>query len=255
MRRNNIPEKSTPWDFLLAMGIILAVWQLLTLFFPPLVLPGIKSVVIRLKEIFSTPVFYKMIGLTMERMALGLSAGVGAGLCLGLLMGAVGRLRRLFMPIIGILQTVPPVSWVVLALVWFGFNGRPVMFIIVISTIPVIAISVCEGVTRIDPKLLQMAFLYHFSRKKTLRHVVLPSIAPYFQSAFRIALGTGWKIAVMGEVLTTSDGIGGMIKQARLNIEPDSIIAWSAVLVGLFYLSDFIIDWFFRERRGWNGGN
>lgn len=255
MMRNNIPKKSSLWDFLLAMGIILVLWQVLTLFFPPLVLPGIKSVILKLREIFTTPAFYKMIGLTMERMVFGLFIGVAAGLFLGILMGAVGRLRRLFMPMIGILQTVPPVSWVVLALVWFGFNGRPVVFIIVVSTIPVIAISVCEGFTRIDSKLLQMAFLYRFSHKKTLRHVIFPSITPYFQSAFRIALGAGWKIAVMGEVLTTSDGIGGMIKLARLNIEPDSIIAWSAVIVGLFYLSDFFIDRFFRGKGNPHAGN
>jgi NitT/TauT family transport system permease protein len=249
MMGNKNLEKPSGWDFLLAAGIILVLWQFLTLFFPPLVLPSIKSVVIKLKEIFTTPVFYKMIGLTVERMAIGLTSGVLVGLSLGILMGAVGRFRRLLMPMISIMQTVPPVSWVVLALVWFGFNGRPVMFIIVVSTVPVIAISVCEGFKHIDSRLLQMASLYHFSRSKTMRHVIFPSIAPFFQSAFRIALGSGWKIAVMGEVLTTSDGIGGMIKQARLNIEPESIIAWSAILVGLFYLSDLLIDFCLRERR------
>jgi NitT/TauT family transport system ATP-binding protein len=52
-----------------------------------------------------------------------------------------------------------------------------------------------------------------------------------------VALGSSWKIAVMGEVFTTSDGIGGMIKLARLNVEPENIIAWSIVVVMLFYVS------------------
>ena len=37
--------------------------------------------------------------------------------------------------------------------------------------------------------------------------------------------------AIIGEVLTTSSGIGGAITTARLNIEPDAIIAWSILLV------------------------
>lgn len=249
---NKQKKKAKICDALLSAAIIFGVWYVLTLFVPPLVLPGIGSVIKKLGEIIIMPTFYQMVGLTAYRMALGLLMGIGAGLLLGILMGSIQRLRRLVMPLIGILQTVPPVSWVVLALVWFGFSGRPVIFIVVIATLPVISISICEGFSQIDPRLRQMAQLYHFTRERTLRHVILPSILPYFKSAFRICLGTGWKIAVMGEVLTTNDGIGGMIKLARLNIEPDSIIAWSVVIVVLFYLSDFLILRLFRERGGQN---
>lgn len=252
MMRNKQKKKGEILDSVFAVGIVFLIWYLLTLFVSPLVLPGIGAVAAKLKEIVVQPSFYRMIGRTTFRMAAGLAVGVGAGLVLGILMGSTGRFRRISMPIIGIMQTVPPVSWVVLALVWFGFNGRPVIFIVVIATIPVISISICEGFSRIDSKLRQMARLYHFSRKKELRHIILPSIIPYFKSAFRICLGTGWKIAVMGEVLTTNDGIGGMIKLARLNIEPESIIAWSVVIVLLFYISDFLMGRLLRERGGQN---
>ena len=87
-----------------------------------------------------------------------------------------------------------------------------------------------------------MAYLYRFSSYKKVRHLLLPSVFTYFKSALKITLGSGWKIAVMAEVLTTSDGIGGMIKLARLNIEPQSIIAWSVIIVVLFYCSDMLID-------------
>lgn len=67
-----------------------------------------------------------------------------------------------------------------------------------------------------------MARLYRFSRRKILLHVTLPSIRPYFFSALEIVVGGGWKLAVMGEVLTTNSGIGGAITTARLNIQPDA---------------------------------
>ena len=62
-------------------------------------------------------------------------------------------------------------------------------------------------------------------------HIILPSIYPYFQSALEIVIGNGWKLVVMGEVLTTSTGIGGAITTARLNIESAAIIAWALLLV------------------------
>ena len=114
---------------------------------------------------------------------------------------------------------------------WFGFNGRPCVFIVATATIPTVVINLCHGVRSVDRDLLEMARLYRFSRWKTLRHTTLPSIRPYFRSALEIVIGGGWKLAVMGEVLTTSSGIGGAITTARLNIESDAIIAWSILLV------------------------
>lgn len=223
------------------MGIVLIVWKLLTLYFSPLVVPTISSVAKCLLDILTDKKQLSMIFLTILRLCAGLSLGVAAGLVTGILMGKYKHIYGLAKPLIGLLQTVPPVSWVVLALVWFGFNGKPTVFIVVTATLPVIAINVSEGIHNVDPHLLEMARLFQFTQVKQFRYVVFPSILPYFASALRVALGSGWKIAVMGEVLTTSDGIGGMIKLARLNVEPENIIAWSAIIVILFYGFDLIL--------------
>lgn len=150
---------------------------------------------------------------------------------LGLLFGLYPKLEDVGTPLIHVLQSVPPVCWVVLALVWFGFNGRPCIFIVATATVPTVVINLSHGVRGVDRQLLEMARLYRFSRWKTLRHVTLPSIRPYFNSALEIVIGGGWKLAVMGEVLTTNSGIGGAITSARLNVQPDAIIAWSFLLV------------------------
>ncbi len=233
----------------LSFSIVFAIWKVLTLLYSPLVVPTISSVFISLIHIFSGLEFYQMIGITVIRLTVGLTTGIAVGLILGILMGYHPHLKGIFSPIIGLFQTIPPVSWVVLALVWFGFNGKPAIFIVITSTFPIIAINICEGISNIDKNLLQMARLYRFSERKRFVHVVLPSIMPYFHSAFQVALGSGWKISVMGEVLTTSDGIGGMIKLARLNIEPENIIAWSIVIVMLFYLSDFLCKKVFLNKE------
>ena len=37
------------------------------------------------------------------------------------------------------------------------------------------------------------------------------------------------------QVLTTTSGIGGQIMTARLNIEPETVIAWTVIMVGIYY--------------------
>lgn len=235
--KNFITKNNSKFYTLLSFGAILCLWKILSLFFSPLVLPPIATVAKTLWSIFSSPALLKMIGITIVRLFFGLTIGVLIGLIAGISMGISKVIKRLFYPVIHLFQTIPPVSWVVMALIWFGFNGKPAIFIVIISTIPIIAIHVSEGILHIDRRLVEMADLYQFSSKKKLRAIIIPSILPYFNAAFMVALGSSWKITVMGEVLTTGDGIGGMIKLARLNLEPEYVIAWSVIIVLLFYVS------------------
>lgn len=227
---------------LLSVLLLLGLWQLATLFFPPMVVPPIPNVLTKLVHIIAKENFLKLIGTTVLRLMAGLGIGVLIGGVLGLLFGLSRAVEEILYPFVGVLQAVPPVCWVVLALVWFGFNGKPCVFIVATATIPTIAINLSNGVRNIDPALLEMAKLYRFSKTKTMRHVILPSVGPYFRSALEIVIGSSWKLVVMGEVLTTSSGIGGAITTARLNLEPDAIIAWAFLLVVFCFLTQKILQ-------------
>ncbi len=235
---------------LTSIVLLLGAWQFATFFFPPLVVPPIHKVASRLMQIITKENFFPLVWTTVLRLIAGLGIGIAIGTILGLLCGLFKSLEDILSPVISILQTVPPVCWVVLALVWFGFNGKPCVFIVATATIPTMVINLCGGVRNIDPQLVEMAHMYHFSRGKVLRHVILPSVQPYFRSALEIVIGSGWKLVVMGEVLTTSTGIGGAITAARLNIEPDTIIAWAILLVIFCCLTQKLLKLLFRRKGG-----
>lgn len=221
--------------------LFLGLWQFATLFFSPLVLPPIPNVVQKLVEIIGGEKFWPTVSVTILRLIAGLGIGVLIGSVIGLLFGLSKTVEEMFSPFIGILQTVPPVSWVVLALAWFGFNGKPCIFIVATASIPTMVINLCSGIRSIDPGLIEMAHLYRFSQWKILRHIIIPSVQPYFRSALEIVIGGGWKLVVMGEVLTTNSGIGGAITTARLNIEPDAIIAWAVLLVFFCFVTQKLL--------------
>ena len=221
--------------------IFLALWQFLTVFFPPMVVPPIPQVLRKLVAIIQGRKFWSTLSVTICRFFLGVAIGISAGGCLGILCGVSKKAEDILAPFISILQVVPPICWVVLALVWFGFNGKPCIFIVATASIPPMVLNISKGIHSVDQDLLEMGRLYHFSRKKELLHIVLPSIRPFFLSALNIVIGGGWKLVVMGEVLTTSTGIGGAITTARLNIEPDAIIAWAVILVTLCFGTEWLL--------------
>lgn len=246
MRRFIGNRRFTP---LLSCLIALAIWWALTAIYPPLVVPTMSSVAAKLKEIVLSRDHQITLWLTAWRLLLGLAVGVLAGTAAGALLGSFPRLHEIFRPLVGLMQSVPPVSWLVLALIWFGFNGKASIFIVIVASFPIMTVNIVEGVRNVDVKLLQMARLYRFSWKKRLLHVILPSILPYFRAGLQVAMGIGSKTVVMGEVLTTSSGVGGEITNARLNIEPEGVVAWTIMIVAVYYLFNKLADLMLRGRR------
>lgn len=232
----------------LAFLLLAGVWLLLAELYPPSIVPSMTAVGERLWDILRDGKSRHAVVLTLWRLLAGLGIGVVGGMLVGLALGYSRFLRGLCRPLLGLVQAVPPVSWLVLALIWFGFDGRPSVFIVALSALPVMALNLVEGIAGIDPRLMQMGTIYRFSRWKKLRFIVLPSVLPSVRSGLQVAAGLGCKGVVMGEVLTTDSGIGGAITDARLNIEPEGVVAWTLVMVGLYYLLDRLLS--LSLRRG-----
>ncbi len=234
----------------LGVGLLLGVWQLASLCFSPLVLPSVPQVAGTLAWLIREPDFWPTVGTTLLRLALGLGIGVAVGSILGLLFGLCPKLEDVGAPFIHVLQSVPPVCWVVLALVWFGFNGWPCVFIVAASTIPTVVINLSHGVRSVDPELLEMARLYRFFPQESPAPCDAALHPPLFLLRTEIVVGGGWKLAVMGEVLTTNSGIGGAITTARLNIQPDAIIAWAFLLVAGCFITQKLVCLLLSRRGG-----
>ena len=205
--------------------------------YSPLVVPPVHAVAKEIAEILTSQKMWKEIGNTVFRLI----AGLGIGMIIGCLTGLAGGLchpfQKIWKPILGIIQVIPPISWLILAIIWFGYNGRASIFIVVMAVVPSVFICISDGIAAIDKKLVEMGAVFQFPFWKKLRYIFIPSIAPYFFSGLKISMGVACKTVVMGEVLTTTSGIGGQIMTARLNIEPETVVAWTVIVVGIYYIS------------------
>lgn len=220
-----------------AAVLVLSVWWGMSRLYSPLIVPPIGMVAEKIGEILTSAKMWKEIGSTVLRLVWGLGIGLALGCLTGILGGLCRPFKETWKPILGIIQVVPPIAWLILAIIWFGYNGRASIFIVVMAVLPTVFICISDGIAAIDRRLLEMGTVFAFPLWKKLRYILLPSIAPHFFSGLKISLGTACKTVVMGEVLTTTSGIGGQIMTARLNIEPETVIAWTVIIVGIYYLA------------------
>lgn len=234
---------------IISLALFLAVWWGLTKVYPPIVIPTISSVIKKIGEIVVTGAMWLEIGKTFYRLFFGLLFGIVFGAIVGFFCGTSKVFRQFATGFINILQVVPPVSILILTIIWLGYNGKPAIAISAISVFPTIVICVQDAILNLDKKLLEMAKLFGFSKTKTIRKIIWPSIKPQVYSAMKIAVGSASKTVVMGEVLTTVTGIGGQIVTARLNIESESIIAWTVIAVVMYFIYNRICTAAFKDKK------
>lgn len=94
--------------------------------------------------------------------------------------GRIKPFYHVLKPVLGIIQVVPPISWLILAMIWFGYNGKASVFIVVMAVAPSMFICISDGIGGADRKLLKMGDVFGFPFFKKLRYIYLPSAAPYF---------------------------------------------------------------------------
>jgi ABC-type nitrate/sulfonate/bicarbonate transport system permease component len=227
---------------LVTLSIVMAVWWILTKKYSSLVIPTIDSVFFKIIELLTTKEMVLEILLTLKRLLFALFFGSLSGFVVGFFCGVNTLFRKLMKPVISILQVTPPIALLIMAIMWFGFSGKPAIFISTLAIFPTLVISVQEGILNIDNKLIQMGKTFSLSKISVLKNIIIPSLSPHITTGWKISLGVACKTLVMGEVLTTTTGIGGNLSNARMNLEPEGVLAWTIITIILFYF----IDWFVK---------
>ncbi len=226
-----------------AIALIMGLWFLLSLFNDPLIIPPIGLVAEKIFDILNGPKMINNVFITLERLIVAMTISILGGVTLGSVAGTLfpNRMKEILKEMLKIFQVVPPVALLIMAIMWFGINGIPAVFIVVLSLVPLIAIQVMDAIENIDVKLIEMGKVFKLSRFDMLRHIYIPSIEPVIWSSIIVSLTIGSKLIVMGEVLSISSGIGGKIMQARLDIEPESVVAWTIFIMAIYYLLELLV--------------
>ena len=87
-----------------------------------------------------------------------------------------------------------------------------------------------------------MALIYKFGWWKTLRHVTIPQLAPYFASAARTGLALIWKIVLVVEAFGgRGKGVGYQIYIAFGEFDVATILAYTLAFILIVQIIEFAV--------------
>lgn len=182
-------------------------------------------------------------GHTLRRVLTAFSISMVLGTIIGIVLGKFKTLNSYVNPWVVIFLNIPALVVIVVCYLWIGLNETAAIVAVCINKTAMVIVTIREGAQRFDRALSDMATVFQFGFFKTLRHIMLPQLAPFLLAAVRNGLAVIWKIVLVVEFLGRSNGIGFQIHLYFQLFETDMVLAYALSFVGVMAIIEYV---FFR---------
>lgn len=219
------------WQVVPSLLLLLAIWQISALWAQSRLFPGPMAVAQSLwSEIVHGALLFHL-GISLARVLVSFAIAMLVGAAVGLALGRSPRLDRWLQPWLVVLLNVPALVIIILTYVWLGLTEAALLIAVALNKIPSVAVTLREGARALDKDLSEVSQVYKFGPLKSLRHIILPQLAPYLLSAARNGLSLVWKIVLVVELLGRSSGIGFQLQTYFQLFDVPRVIAYAAAFV------------------------
>lgn len=229
------------WGAAASLLLFVALWELGAGLYGPLILPTPLDTLATLRGLVRAGEAWPELAITARRALTGLLLAAGVGSALGLLAGLSMTASMMARPWVTLLLGMPPIAWLVLAMLWFGAGDGTPVFTVFVACLPVVFIGALQGTRTLDNQLHGMAEAFRLPRRMMLVDVYLPHVVSYLFPAWIAALGTAWKVVVMAELLATQDGVGAALAVSRSHLDTAATMAWITAVVGLLLAVEYLV--------------
>jgi NitT/TauT family transport system permease protein len=229
--------------FLPALSLLafLAVWQGLAVYLSSNTLPTPEAVARVFWQACVTGQLPFHLGVTLLRLLVSFTIAMLLGCAIGIVLGRNKKLDAFFDNWLVIFLNIPALVTIILCYVWFGLVESAAILAVVINKLPNVIVTIREGTRTLDQDLLDMARCFHFSKRKTLVHVIWPQLHPFVMGATRSGLALIWKIILVVELLGRSNGMGYQLHLFFQLFDVASILAYTVAFVAVIQLIELLI--------------
>ena len=220
----------------------LIIWQLLAWVIDRPVFPDTWSVLaVFCQNIFGPLGCHLLISAWRVTAAILLSVVTAAPLGLGL--GQIRALDRLFAPLIYIVHPIPKIVFLPVILVLFGSGNASKIFMISLILFFQILVVVRDAAADLRPELILSVRSIGAGRRALYRYVYLPAAIPAVLTALRVSVGTAVAVLFIAESFATTSGLGyyiiveawGALRYPEMF---SGVLAMSALGLALYFAID-----------------
>ena len=214
---------------LVALGVLLAIWQLAYVqhWQPDYKLPSPSSVWTTFAAMVSDGSAFSVIWTSVSRGLIGFAASIALGTLIGLALFRFRWLRASVGPLLTGLQSLPSVSWVPMAVLWFGLTNGAIYTVVLLGAVPSIANGLLSGMDQVPPLLTRVGKVLGLGQFGLMKDVLIPASLPGYLSGLRQGWAFSWRSLMAAELIATSSklglGLGQLMNQGRDLSDPPTM--------------------------------
>ena len=213
--------------------VLAAIWQGYALYVSnPLVLPTFTDTL----RAFATRMVSGELPIKSWVSIKVLLQGYGIGLVLALLITVFAMATQigsdLLETLTAMLNPLPAIALLPIALIWFGLGNASIIFVLVHAVMWPIALNTHSGFLAVSNTLRMVGRNYGLSGIRYVVKILIPAAFPSILSGLKIGWAFAWRTLIAAElVFGTTSGSGGL---GWFIYENKNVLDISAVFAGLF---------------------
>ncbi|MFP1825257.1 ABC transporter permease [Lonsdalea quercina] len=179
------------------------------------------------------------IAISMSTLVKGYVIGTALALALSALAVSTRLGRDLLSTLTSMLNPLPAIALLPLALLWFGLGTQSLIFVLIHSVLWPMALNTYSGFLGVSETLRMTGRNYGLRGLRYVWHILIPAALPSILSGLKIGWAFAWRTLIAAElVFGASSGQGGLgwyIFQNRNELYTDRVFAGlaSVIIIGL----------------------
>ena len=170
-------------------------------------------------------------GKTLGRAAIAFVIAMILGTIVGIGLGRVRWLDRLFATWVVVGLTLPAIVIAIVLYIWLGLTEFSLILAVIINKVPLAITTIREGVRSFSPDYEELGAAYRMPLSRRLRLLFIPQLMPFILAAARTGLSLIWKIVLVFEVLGSDGGVGFRISVFFQFFDITAILAYTTAFI------------------------
>jgi NitT/TauT family transport system permease protein len=194
-------------------------------------------VLVRLWEWLSSGFLFVHLGATLMEIVVGFFIGLFFAVVVSLLLGTKDTLARILDPFMMAVWSVPGIVLGPLFILYFGIGFLAKIILVAVTVFFLIFFNTFTGIRSVDPGWIDALQIMGATKRDIFSKVILPASALWIFSSFKNAIPYALVAAVVGEMMSSTKGIGYLIQEASGVMDTTGVFAalFNLMLVGLLF--------------------
>ncbi len=171
---------------------------------------------------------------------------------LGVLLGRVRPLGEIVEPVVELVRPLPPIALIPVWMIFLGIGDASKIAVVAYGASFPILINAIDAVRSLDPMLSHVARSLRLGRAERMRLVDFPAALPRIVAGIRLSVTVSLLLAVVAEMLLSTNGIGAFLVRAQESFRIADVLAALLLVVLVALLVNLATHLIERSALAWH---